>query len=137
MKLETFTPATFPADTRKGSPRLTVSKTGCFALSKTAQQLIGLTDKDKVQLARDPKNMENYYLLVVKPAAEGFTPRKSGNAGNSLFNCSKLAAQIRADVFELGDAVTVSFLIAGTPTEVDIKETKNGKAWGLLKRPLI
>lgn len=96
MKLKTFNTQNIQP-TRSSSPFIGINtKTGVFAINRTAAEAIGIKDGDQVQFHQEEDSPENWYIEKVKDG--GFTVRLANDRGILLFNNTTLSRMIFASV---------------------------------------
>jgi hypothetical protein len=133
MKLKYFTEQTLPKQVgggMRGIARVTFGAAGAIVFNKEAGKLMSLKTGDRVALAQDEQDPENWYFF--KDKNHGYEIRE--NKGNGWgFNHSLLIhAFLESRGLEKGK--TLRALIAGQPTEM--KGDKSGTLyWGILIRP--
>lgn len=135
MKLKYYTEQTLPKQMGGGMraiPRVTFGAKGAIAFNKEAANLMILKKGDRLSLAQDEEDPENWYFF--KDKIHGFEIREN-KANGWVFNHSTLIKQL-LDSRGLEEGKTVKALIAGQPTVM--KTDKAGtQYWGLLIRPLL
>ena len=128
MKLKTFNSETLPKQNGGGSkmPRISFNKAGAISFNQAACKLMGATEKDKLTLAQDTEDTDNWYVFIDNE--NGFPVRLGYDKKGCLMNHKKLVDAVVAG-FELKEGITHSFKIAGQPTTVKGDKTKY---WGLI-----
>jgi hypothetical protein len=128
MKLTYFSEQTYPKQTGRGGklPKITFGKTGIITFNREACKLAGLTSKDKVTIAQDEEEPENWYFF--KDPQHGFELRPAYEGKSAQFNHVTLS---KAFLEAMGKdlAVTHNLKIAGKPTVMKGSKTEY---WGIL-----
>ena len=130
MKLKLFNQQTTPKIIGAGNttPKVSVTKNGVFNLNGAACQLMELKAGDKITLAQDEDEKDNWYFF--KDAVNGFQIRSAydKNMKGCMFN-HKLLSSSFIKTIGLKESLTHQFLIAGQPTIIKNDKTKY---WGIL-----
>ncbi len=127
MKLVEFNSETLPKKVGGGSKiaRVSFAKAGTITFNKAASSLMELSEGDKVTLAKDEEDPDNWYFFK---SETGFPLRSGYDKTGTMFNHSILVTSFR-QAFDLSDDVSHSFIIAGKPTIIKGDKTKY---WGIL-----
>lgn len=135
MKLKYFSEQTLPRVMGGGNsrtPKASFAKHGVVTLNKDACQLMEVKAGDKITVAQDEEDPENFYFF--KDPEHGFLLRTDGKT-SCLFSHKAMIELIR-DAKDLPTDKNIKALIAGKPTT--IKGDKAGtKYWGILIRPSV
>jgi hypothetical protein len=128
MKLNTFTTVTMPKKMGRSTgslSKISFCKSGLIQLNKAACTNLALSPGDKIAIAQDEDDPNNWYLFKHK---EGFELRGKDfeRIGSLTFN-HKILIQTFLDAFELPLDQTYSFLISGESTVIE-----KTYCWGIL-----
>lgn len=117
---------------RSSTPKILFGRSGGVTFNGGAIERIGLQDGDKITLAQDQDDLENWY--VFKDPAHGFQVTIFKVKG-AKFSNSQLVKKIW-DQFSKGDQVSLHFLVAGQPTTFKDDKSKT-QYWGIIYREKI
>ncbi len=129
MKLTYFSEQTFPKQMgSKKTAKVAFGKGGTIHFNQPACELIDIKAGDKVTVAQDEDEPENWY--VFKDTEHGFEVRAGYDGKGCLFNHAKLVIAFLEAIDKPVDK-TIGFLIAGKPTTMKGDKTAT-KYWGIL-----
>jgi len=127
MKLKILNEETCPKMLgRTGIARIGFGKSGIVNLNFQAGELMELKTGDKLSLAQDEDEPDNWYLF--KDNLKGFVVRAGYDKKGFLFNHMTMIDEFRTH-FKLDKTITHNFLLAGQPTLIRGDKTKY---WGIL-----
>lgn len=127
MKLKEFNIENTSAATKRGTPKLSIYKSGMLVFNKYASEQLKLEAGKQIKLHQDEEDETCWYLELVKDKGFLLKTGTGGNKGGFAFASSALARQITESLDGGG-----SMLIAGKPTDF-----KGRTLWGLLSLPKV
>jgi hypothetical protein len=124
MKLSVFNNENFPKSSyRSGGPKIGFAAKGQLSINYFAAELIGIKHGDKVSLAQDESDPENWYIFKDK---DGFEVRLHSDKKTLITNHSKLCDSLKESL-GLDASTSQRFTVGGQPTILD-----KVKYWGLI-----
>lgn len=137
MKLTYYTEQTLPRlSGRQGGAkvaRLSLSRFGIISFNKIACELMGLKPGDKISLAQDSEDPQNFYFF--KDPQHGFALYGSSKDGYSRF-AHKAFVTLITETLELPPDKNIKALIGGQPTVLKNDKVQT-RYWGILIRPSV